>query len=103
MKSMRVVLIPLSLLALSGCAVNSYCTGEMDYQTAPSIPPLQGGEGVRIPESASALKIPPPPANPVGYGEIRKDAEGDDVIHCLDKPPELPPAVAPKAEPPKAS
>ena len=96
-RSMRLVLLaPVLALALTGCAVSSYCEGDQKYHKAESLPPLSGAEGVTLPESASALKIPPPPANPVAFGEHYKDADGDDAVRCLDKPPDMPPPVEPK-------
>ena len=89
-----------ALLAVAGCSTTSYCEGEHDYQTAPSIPPLRSTEGVKLPESASALRIPPPPPNNVPYAEPYKDEDGDDAFRCLDKPPPMP-AIA--AEPAKAA
>jgi hypothetical protein len=102
MKARLALLLP--ILALGGCAVASYCEGVQDYQRARSLPPVQPTDGLRVPESETALRIPPPPANPVPYGRIEKDEDGDDVVRCLDKPPALPPLVlppepaAPKAE-----
>lgn len=100
MKSVAKILSVLPLLALSACAANTYCDGQQNYQKAKTAPPLQGVEGLKLPDSATALKIPPAPANPVAYGEHVKDAKGDDVVQCLDKPPEMPPSpvVPPKAE-----
>ena len=89
-----------AMLALSGCALNSYCEGEQDYQTAPSVPPLNTAEGLQLPESPSALRIPPPPASPVPYGERYKDEDGDDAIRCLDRPPDMPKPVEPAAPAP---
>lgn len=88
------------LLAVAGCSTTSYCEGEHDYQAAPSIPPLKPADGVRVPESASALRIPPPPPNNVAFAETYKDEDGDDAVRCLDKPPPMP-ALA--AEPAKAA
>ena len=107
-----ILLVPALLLA--GCAANSYCEGEQKYQAAQSMPPLQSPEGAKVPESPSALKIPPPPENPVPFGQVVKDEDGDDAISCLDKPPTMPqvaleskppaPAVvAPAASPPAPS
>jgi len=98
--------------ALSGCAASSYCSGEQDYATAESVPPLKGADGQPLPESSAALRIPPPPATDVKYAEPYKDADGDERVRCLDAPPVLPamppappapPAAEepPKAEPPK--
>ena len=100
---MRLVLLA-PALALAGCAIGTYCEGDQKYHKAESLPPLAGAEGVTLPESASALKIPPPPANPVAFGERYKDADGDDAVRCLDKPPEMPAPIEPKpAETPAAA
>ena len=87
-------------LLLCGCAANSYCMGEQPYQKAASVPPLKNAEDLKIPESPSSLRIPPPPAKPTPYGEVVKDSDGDDVVRCLDKPPELVAAVDPPPAPP---
>jgi hypothetical protein len=96
-------LVPVFLL-LAGCAANSYCKGEQGYQKAASVPPLKPtAEGLKLPESPSSLRIPPPPANPVPYGETVKDADGDDMTMCLDRPPEMAsnePPAQPVAPPP---
>ena len=88
-------LLPIALV--TACANNSYCMGEQKYQVAGSVPPLYPVEGMKLPESPSALRIPPPPPNPVPYGQVAKNADGDDKIQCLDKPPDMPP-VAVKPE-----
>lgn len=82
--------VPFLALALGGCAASSYCEGVQPYQRARSVPAVQPVDGLRVPPSESALRIPPEPANSVAYGEILKDEDGDDVVRCLDKPPELP-------------
>jgi hypothetical protein len=89
MKPRFVILIP--LLGLGGCAAGSYCEGQQDYQRARSVPVLQPAEGLRVPSSGNALRIPPAPENSVPYGEVGKDEDGDEFVSCLDKPPELPP------------
>ncbi|HUS25486.1 MAG TPA: hypothetical protein VM369_11105 [Candidatus Binatia bacterium] len=99
---MRVVLPALgaAMLLASGCAANGYCTGEFAYQKAGSVPPLKNAQGLKLPESSSALKIPPPPAQTTPYAQTVKDADGDDAVACLDQPPPMPPPAPPKvAEP----
>jgi hypothetical protein len=98
MKSVVRILLLVPAFALGACAANTYCEGQQTYQKAKTVPPLQGVEGLKLPQSASALKIPPPPANTVPYGERVKDADGDDMVACLDKPPAMPPPVEPKPE-----
>ena len=97
MKLKLVALAP--VLALAGCAGSSYCEGEQGYQTARSVPAPQSTGTLQIPQSESALRIPPPPENAVPYGEEYQDADGDEVIRCLDKPPDMPPPVEPKPLP----
>ena len=82
----------LVLLILGGCASNRYCVGEQDYEKAQTLPPLKSVEGLRLPETAAALRIPPPPAVQVPFGT--EDADGNGV--CLDRPPPL--AAPPAAE-----
>lgn len=98
MKHAAKLLILLPALALGGCAASSYCEGEQDYEGARSVSVLQPAEGLRLQESSSALKIPPAPANAVPYGETYADADGDDAVRCLDRPPDLHLTVHPKAE-----
>jgi hypothetical protein len=99
MKQLKLLaLVP--LVALTGCAVGAYCEGERAYQEAISVPEVQPADGLKPRESASALKIPPAPANPVPYAEPYVDEDGDEAVRCLDKPPEMP-ALALPPEPAK--
>jgi len=97
MKHLRVLTL-FPLLVLGACAASTYCEGEQRYQTAQSVPAMQPADGLQIKESATALDIPPAPANAIPYGEAYKDADGDDAIRCLDRPPDMPAPVAPKPE-----
>lgn len=99
---MRIVFL-LPLLGLGGCAVSSYCEGEQDYQEAASLPTLQSADGLQVRDSSTALRIPPPPANSVPYGETVKDEDGDDTVRCLDRPPDLPPVATPAEPAPQAA
>ena len=101
MKLKLLALVPI-LAAAGGCAPAVYCEGDLVYQNAGSIPVVQPADGLQPRESASALKIPPAPATLVPYGETVVDADGDETVRCLDRPPELPARnlePAPKAEP----
>lgn len=90
----------LAILGLSGCATTSYCIDEQKYQQAQSVPPIKGTEDMQLPESPSALRIPPPTENPVAFGEIYKEEDGDERVRCLDTPPQmtLPPPAPPPVE-----
>jgi hypothetical protein len=91
----RSLLLLLSLVCLGGCA-STRCLGDQPYAHAESIEPIKPVEGLKMPEATAALKIPPPPANPVPFGEKVKDAEGEEVVQCLDKPPPMPPPAPEK-------
>jgi hypothetical protein len=88
----------LSLL-VTGCASNSYCLGKQPYENAEERPPLQSVGDLKLPDSPTALRVPPKPANPVPFGVA--NAKGDGV--CLDKPPAFTPSspVVPAAPPKK--
>ena len=96
MNTMVRLLVLAAAAVLGACTANSYCAGVQPYQEAPSVAPVQGTGDLKFPESPSALRIPPAPANPVPYGQKVKDADGDEVLRCLDKPPEMPPPAEPK-------
>jgi len=89
---LRSFLLALCSVCLCGCA-GSRCLGDQPYSHAPSIPPLKSAENLKVPESSSALKIPPAPANPVPFGEKVKNEKGDEEVQCLDKPPPMPPVT----------
>jgi len=82
----RLLIVCLVPLAASACASrNSYCLKPQKYDDAASLPPFQPVEGLTVPSSQTALRVPPLPANPVPFGQA--DAEG--TIMCLDQPPPL--------------
>lgn len=80
---------------LCGCASHSYCLGDQPYTHAKSVPPVQPVEGLKVPESNAALRIPPPPAETIPYGRKVKDAKGEEKVECLDRPPPMPNEPAP--------
>ncbi len=91
-------------LALSACASNRHCAGVQPYQESTTLVLPTNIEGLTVPESASALRIPPQPEKSVGFGvEVAdpKDPE-ETTLECLDFPPRMPvdetpaePAAAP--------
>lgn len=88
------VVIALALpLVLSACGANRYCLVEQEYQRAEVASELQPAEGLSLPESPSALRLPPAPAKPVPFGVANAKGVGN----CLDKPPRL--AAKPVAPP----
>lgn len=81
---------------MSACGANSYCLVQQDYQKAQVVPELQSVEGLEMPASPSALRLPDAPANAAPFGVRAEDGTG----MCLDKPPQLAlPALAPESKP----
>jgi len=85
----RMILAAASAALLAGCAGNRYCLGDQPYSHAPSVPAPQPVEGLKIPDSNAALKIPPPPADPAPFGRKVTDEKGKEVVECLDQPPRM--------------
>jgi uncharacterized lipoprotein len=71
---------------LSGCAANHYCLADQAYQHAENRPPLTPVEGLNLPDSATALRIPAAPVASAPFGVRNPDGTG----MCLDKPPPMP-------------
>jgi len=81
-----------ALLLLSACGgVSRHCVGELDYQTAQTLPPPGQVDNLTVPESPSALRIPPPPQDPVPFAREVADPENPAKtrVDCLDIPPPL--------------
>lgn len=75
---------------LAGCSNTRRCETEQKYQTAKTAPVPASIEGMSVPDSPSALRIPSPPAQNVPFGQERVDkAKGKTVYECLDTPPRL--------------
>jgi hypothetical protein len=99
MKKFLLLGVAVSVLTAGCGGVNRYCKGEQAYMKAESVSPVRAPEGLTLPAANSALKVPPPSANPVAFGEKVKDAKGEEKIECLDQPPRMPPPPPPVAEP----
>ena len=103
---MKFVIVLAAVTALvSGCSTTARCSGEQDYQRAQTLPTPAPVADVKAPDSAAALKIPPPPARTVGYGEKVLDPKkpGKTKLECLDTPPAMPePAPEPVPAPAKS-
>lgn len=92
------MLVVVAAVLTTACAPNRYCLKEQKYEHAENRPPLTPVAGLNLPDSATALRIPPPPTAVVPFGY--RNAEGAGV--CLDKPPPMPaPAGAPASVPSK--
>ena len=81
---------------LGGCATKAYCMKEQKYDHIASIPPITGGEGLNIPNSPTALRVPPAPPEsqdaPFGSRVIDPKHPHRTQYACLDEPPPMPPA-----------
>ena len=93
MKVSLLLIAPLAAL-LSACAGNSVCNADADYRKAGAIPPIQAAEGLKLPQSPSALKVPditPAATQAAASQPLPKKGKG---TACLDYPPEIAPAEA---------
>jgi hypothetical protein len=79
-------------LALSACATHSYCLAHQKYDHVPSVPEIKGAGDLQMPESATALRVPPLASGveDVAYGNKVVDAKGKTQVECLDDPPPMP-------------
>lgn len=86
----------IAAVVLGGCASNSYCARQQPYENARSVPPIQGTEGLKIPESATAMRVPNETAQNVPYGVKVVDPKrpGKTQYQCLDQPPAMAPVAA---------
>lgn len=79
-----------SVVVLSACGgAARHCTGELEYQKAETLPPPAAVDGLSVPQSASALQIPPAPKQPVGFARTVQDETGAERTECLDMPPRM--------------
>ena len=86
MKPLLFTLLVLSAaLELNACGTTAHCQRPQDYQSAQDRAPVVGPDGQPLPESASALRIPPPVENPVAFGEKGPGESWS----CLDIPPRM--------------
>ena len=88
--------LPLGFLLgmlLGGCASNRYCLKAQAYQSASSVPELQGTGSLQIPELPSALAVPKAPSQRVPFGQEVKGKDGKSRVVCLDQPPPMPPQL----------
>jgi hypothetical protein len=98
----RLFLVSVVVGLLTGCTANRYCLADQPYSHEQSIPPIQSADGLKLPESSAALRIPPPPADPQPFGKKVRNEKGDEVVECLDQPPRMPKPVEEKpAEAPR--
>jgi uncharacterized lipoprotein len=93
MSVVRLISLAGAVALLAGCGASRYCSGVQPYQTAVDLPPLATVEGLGVPESQAALRVPAGPTEGPGYAETYEDQRGRERIRCLDMPPPLPAEV----------
>ena len=84
-----------SVVLLGGCAAHSYCAKPRSYESAESVPAVAAADGLIVKPSPNAYLIPPPPPDPVPFGQLVQDPNGRQEWSCLDEPPPFTPSVAP--------
>jgi hypothetical protein len=92
--TLRPCVLLLGLALLAGCGSKAYCMRDQKYDHVASIPPITGGDGLNIPNSPTALRVPPAPPNapdaPFGSKVVDPQHPGRTQYACLDEPPPLP-------------
>lgn len=99
---MKFLILMAAVGMLAGCASGGgRCSGDFDYQQAQTLPPAQVVEGIKTPDSASALRIPPEPATKVPFAETYQNPEDPSQYktRCLDVPPRAPDPAPAEAAP----
>jgi hypothetical protein len=88
---MRVMIIGViaGAAVLTGCSSAGRCMRAQSYQSAVTLPTPGSIPGLTVPDSATALRIPPPPANAEPYGRVEKTSDGGTRYVCLDEPPRM--------------
>ncbi len=89
---LRLLASAVAVLVLTGCASNRHCTGEQEYQKARTLPAPAEVSGLKMPDSPSALRIPPAPATVVPFSTEAPDPAkpGKTRAECLDMPARMP-------------
>lgn len=77
----------LAPVLLAACSSTHHCVKEQDYQKAKTVAPIQSVDPLKIPESPSALRVPPAAPGAARFGEKVHDKGGDEKWRCLDIPP----------------
>ena len=87
------ILLALPALLLAACASNKPCGADDKYRQAAAIPPIVQAEGLKLPESAAALKVPTltPAAVEAARQPLPRKGKRE---ACLEYPPEIAPIDA---------
>jgi hypothetical protein len=98
MPPIRIALTLAGTLLLGACASKSYCLGQQKYDHVASIAPIHAVDDLQIPDSPTAMRVPPPvaPDQDLPYGQRVADPRHPSrtKVQCLDEPPPLPPSAA---------
>ena len=79
-----------AVVLLAGCSLNQRCEGVQRYQEAETLPTPSAIDGLTIPDSPAAMRIPAAPAEPVPYGRKLTDPNTKETYtSCLDTPPRI--------------
>jgi hypothetical protein len=91
--------LPMLALLVSACANHAYCERKPQYYGAASVPPIQGAGNLKVPESPTAMRVPPQPPSELAFGTRVPDPKhpGRHSVQCLDQPPPMVEAPAPAA------
>ncbi len=87
----------LSLIAviasIAACSSTRYCAREQSYEKSVSIPPIVAPEGLKLPATSTALKVPEPRGESLSFAYLTPDPAkpGKNKVQCLDQPPPIPP------------
>ncbi|WP_028081330.1 hypothetical protein [Solimonas soli] len=92
MRQLGIIAVCGAALLIGACSNTRRCDATLPYQKAETLPPPAAVPGLTVPDSPSALRIPPPPASDVPFGQ--RVAEAQDRrdtarYECLDTPPRL--------------
>ena len=77
-----------AVASLSACATNTQCNASSDYRNATSVEPIKGIGAISVPESPSALRIPPATRQEASAA-TPAPAKVNRRTSCLDFPPEM--------------
>lgn len=87
---MKLILIIAAALLTGACAGNRVCNASADYRNAAAIPPIQPAEGLKLPTSPAALKVPELTPGAQEAAKLPLPRKGNGTA-CLDYPPEIAP------------
>jgi len=94
MKLVSLSFMTAASLLLTACAGNRVCNADAAYRRAAAIPPIQPAEGLQLPQSPSALKVPEITATAKAAAIEQPMPKRGKGTACLDYPPDIAPLEA---------